>query len=171
MPAVFIAQATLQQWADAGKVHLEDTTLYLLKEQRSVVLKPAVRFTKLTVGDSDPHGLLGKVKSTEQLKAMGAEHYMDSVICGDVAYEVVEGFLGDLQGGQPVAPEAMPKAAPVRSATPAPVALGDLPAPPKAEAERKAEPAPEASSSAPAAEPEELSEAEALSRLFLDTVR
>lgn len=158
MPAVFIAQATLQQWADAGKVRLEDTTLFLLKEQRSVVLKPAVRFTKLTVGDSDPHALLGKVKTTEQLRAMDAEHYMDSVICGDVAYEVVEGFLGDLQAAQPVAPEAMPKA-PVRSATPAPVALGDVPQPPRPDANGKP------------AEPEELSEAELLSKLFLDTVR
>lgn len=162
MPAVFIAQSTLQQWADAGKVRLEDTTLFLLKEQRSVVLKPAVRFTKLTVGDTDPHSLLGKVKTTEQLRAMDAEHYMDSVICGDTAYEVVEGFLGDLQAAQPVAPGAMPAAAPARALTPAPVALDEVPLP--------GTPAPRASLRVEG-EPEELSEAEMLSKLFLDTVR
>lgn len=169
MPAVFIAQATLQQWADAGKVRLEDTTLYLLREQRFVVLKPAVRFTKLTVGDSDPHALLGKVKSAEQLRAMGAEHYMDSVIHGDVAYEVVEGFLGDLQASQPMAPAATPPKAPAeRSVTPAPVAL-DAPTPSPAPA---VEPAAKPAEEGPGAkEPEELSEAEALSKLFLDTVR
>jgi hypothetical protein len=153
MPAVFIAQTTLQQWADLGKVRLEDTTLHLLKEQRSVVLKAAVRFTKLIVGDNDPFGLLGKVKSTEQLKALKAEHYMDSVICGEIAYQVVEGFLGDLQASKEDAPAA-PKAAPApASATSSGEPL--LPARPVEPGERT----------------EEISDAEALSRLFLDTVR
>ena len=102
MPAVFIAQATLQQWADAGKVRLEDTLLTLLKEQREVNLTPAVRFTKVVGGEEDPHGLMGKVKTTVQLDELKAEHYMDSVICGDVAYEVVEGFLGDLMAARPI---------------------------------------------------------------------
>lgn len=199
MPAVFIAQSTLQQWADAGKVRLEDTTLFLLKEQRSVVLKPAVRFTKLTVGDDDPHGLLGKVKTSEQLRAMDAEHYMDSVLCGDIAYEVVEGFLGDLQAAQPIAqpsapppadapalapPPAQPAAAPQGRQVPAPltgpvpIPSHDIPLPgkpaPVAASAPKAVPAPVLEATpAPDTdeEPEELSEAEALSKLFLDTVR
>ncbi len=174
MPAVFIAQSTLQQWADAGKVRLEDTTLFLLKEQRSVVLKPAVRFTKLTVGDEDPHALLGKVKTDEQLRGMDAEHYMDSVLCGDIAYEVVEGFLGDLQAAQPIARPT--SQAPLRSSTPAPIESADIPMPGQPAPERtKTVPAPvlEAVPSQASAEgePEELSEAEALSKLFLDTVR
>jgi len=156
MPAVFIAQSTLQQWADAGKVRLEDTTLHLLKEGRSVLLKPAVRFTKLTVGDEDPHSLLGKVKTDDQLRDMGAEHYMDSVIHGDTAYEVVEGFMGDLQAPPAAQPTSTPPAA--ASAVPAPV--------PEA-----AQNAPEAPDEAAKEETEELSDAEALSKLFLDTVR
>lgn len=153
MPAVFIAQSTLQQWSDAGKVRLDDTTLHLLKEGRSVALKPAVRFTKLTVGDEDPHGLLGKVKTAEQLAEMGAEHYMDSVIHGDTAYEVVEGFMGDLQA--PARPAAPPAEAAAPKPSPAPVleAAADKPTPSEE------------------GEPEELSDAEALSKLFLDTVQ
>lgn len=166
MPAVFIAQSTLQQWADAGKVRLEDTTLFLLKEQRSVVLKPAVRFTKLTVGEEDPHALLGKVKTTEQLRSMDAEHYMDSVLCGDIAYEVVEGFLGDLQAAQPIA-----KAAPIPSSE---IPLPGEPVTAASSKPAKTVPQPvfEVTEPVPAeAEPEELSEAEMLSKLFLDTVR
>jgi len=145
MAAVFIAHSTLQQWADAGKVRLDETTLHLLKEGRSVLLKPAVRFTKLTVGDEDPHALLGKVKTADQLREMGAEHYMDSVIHVDTAYEVVDGFMGDLQASKPTA-----------AAVPAPV--------PEPVAEPSAEPS-------AAADGEDVSDAEALSKLFLDTVR
>lgn len=162
MPVVFIAQSTLQEWADLGKVRLEDTTLHLLKEQRSVVLKPAVRFTKLTVGDEDTFGLLGKVKAAEQLKAMDAEHYMDSVICGDLAYEVVEGFLGDLQAPKRPAPAA-PPAASAPKAVPAPVLEAEPVLPGRLASAMDAP--------GDANETEELSDAEALSRLFLDTVR
>jgi hypothetical protein len=162
MAAVFIAQSTLQQWADAGKVRLDDTTLHLLKEGRSVLLQAAVRFTKLTVGDEDPHALLGKVKTADQLREMGAEHYMDSVIHGDTAYEVVEGFMGDLQA--PAKPAA--DAGEAQKAVPAPV-----PAPVPEAAAKPAEPASEPA----AGEGEEgetaESDAEALSKLFLDTVQ
>lgn len=149
MAAVFIAQSTLTEWTDAGKVRLEGTTLHLIKEQRSVLLKPAVRFVKLVGSDADPHGLLGKVKTEEQLKALGAEHYLKSVLLGDVAYEVVEGFLGDLMAQRP------------------------QPAPPAAARAQPAAPSSAPSPNAPPAgdEAEPRSDAEALSKLFLDTVR
>lgn len=110
MAVVFIAQSTLQQWADQGKVRLEETTLLLVKEQRQVSLRPAVRFTQILGSDSDPNGLVGKVKTTTQLAELGAEHYMDSVLLGEVAYTVVEGFLGDMMASTPVgqAPPAAP---------------------------------------------------------------
>ncbi len=149
MPAVFIAQTTLQEWADAGKVRLEDTLLTLLREQREVNLTPAVRFTKVLGGDEDPHGLMGKVKTKVQLDELGAEHYMDSVICGDVAYEVVEGFLGDLMAARPVG----------QKATPAPVEVAEAPAA-RQEVEKAVEEA-EAAGDDIAAQ---------LSRLFLETV-
>lgn len=112
MAVVFIAQSTLQQWADQGKVRLEETTLLLLKEQRQVALRPAVRFTQILGSESDPNGLVGKVKTTAQLAELGAEHYMDSVLLGEVAYTVVEGFLGDMMASTPVgqAPPAAPVA-------------------------------------------------------------
>src|SRR5689334_22271401 len=67
MAAVFIAQATLNDWSDQGKVRLDETVLTLLQENRTVKLKPAVRFTRVVDATPDPHGLLGKVKSKEQL--------------------------------------------------------------------------------------------------------
>ncbi|MCP4198339.1 MAG: hypothetical protein GY762_14410 [Proteobacteria bacterium] len=47
------------------------------------------------VGDGgDQYQLVGRVKNVEVLEGMGAEHYMDSVLIGDSAYQVVTGFAG-----------------------------------------------------------------------------
>lgn len=177
MPAVFLTNDMLQQWADQGKVRLDDTVLTLLSENRTVKLTPAVRFTKL-IDDSagDPNKLLGKVKTKDQLVELGAEHYLDSVIFGDIGYTVVEGFLGDLSPQKrPAHATADPFAAretevklvmPVPARTPAAV---DLPP--------TLTPGPIPSVSLPTMpslnppKPDQLSEAEALSRLFLSTVK
>jgi hypothetical protein len=37
------------------------------------------------------------VKTTEQLQGLKAEHFADSCIIGDAAYEVVEGFVTEVQ--------------------------------------------------------------------------
>ena len=159
MPAVFIAQSTLEQWSDAGKVEIQETTLILVKEQRQVDLNPAVRITGVLGDDPDPHQLVGKVKTKDQLDEMAAEHYGDSVIHGDVAYQCVEGFMGDLTASRPIEPPGAAAPAPA----PAPVAAA-----PAANA-----PAPvDTGNAAPTSDkPEELTDAEALSQLFLDTVR
>jgi hypothetical protein len=86
--SVFIPQALLNQWSDQGKVELEGNVLRLLHENREVDLAPAVRFLEVLGGEADPNGLLRKVKTKTQLDELGAEHYMDSVILGDLAYQV-----------------------------------------------------------------------------------
>lgn len=110
MTAVFLSNAMLNRWSDEGKVRLDDTTLTLLGENRTVKLKPAVRFTKLIDEPSgkspDPNGLIGKVKTHEQLAELHAEHYLDSVILGDIGYNVVEGFLGELSPQAGASPPA-----------------------------------------------------------------
>ena len=55
--------------------------------------RTAVRFLSSIEG-SDVHGLLGRVKTAQQLAEMGSEHYGASVILGDVGYECEEGFVG-----------------------------------------------------------------------------
>jgi hypothetical protein len=96
MAAVFIPQKLLDQWSDQGKVSLDGNTLHLVQENRAVELSPAVRFLEVLGGEADPNNLIRKVKTKTQLDEMQAEHYMDSVIMGDVAYQVEEGFMGDL---------------------------------------------------------------------------
>jgi hypothetical protein len=181
--AVFLTNEMLQQWSDQGKVRLDDTTLTLLAEARTVKLTPAVRFTSLIDGGDDPNKLLGKVKTKAQLDELGAEHYLDSVIFGDVGYTVVEGFLGDLSPAKRAAPAA---AVPTTSTAPVPTSdpaddfhestdvhlvkrsttTGSMPAV-AAPAMVDLPPAPAAA----VAPPKTMTEAEALSQLFLLTVR
>lgn len=148
MAAVFLTNAMLTQWSDQGKVRLDDTTLTLLQENRTVKLKPAVRFTKLIDGGDDPNKLLGKVKTPEQLAEMKAEHYMDSVILGDVGYTVVEGFLGDLS--------PPPGAKPATTAKPKPIPTKPRPAPAPVDVDSVKD---------------DVADAQALSDLFLSTVK
>jgi hypothetical protein len=57
-------------------------------------LDQAIYFAE-DVGDgTDQHKLVGRVKNVAALEGMGAEHYMDSVLIGDSAYQVVTGFAG-----------------------------------------------------------------------------
>lgn len=156
MPAVFITNAMLTQWSDQGKVRLDDTTLTLLQENRTVKLQPAVRFIKLIDGGDDPNKLIGKVKTPEQLAEMKAEHYMDSVILGDIGYTVVEGFLGDLspppKKANAAAARPAKKPEPRPTPAPAPVDVGDV-------------------GDISDAKDAEIDDAKALSDLFLSTVK
>lgn len=75
----------------------------LVGDGRSFRLHSAVHFVKVSGGDADAHDLVGKVRAVAALQKDGGEHYMDSVILGDTAYDVQQGFLGEpLSGGAPV---------------------------------------------------------------------
>ncbi len=67
----------------------------MVPEGQKLRLSTAFRFMAEVAEESDPHDLVGRIKSLEQVTAMEGEHCSDSVIIGDNAYEVVEGFLGE----------------------------------------------------------------------------
>ncbi|HZX97418.1 MAG TPA: hypothetical protein VFE90_23080 [Myxococcales bacterium] len=118
---LFVPQSVLDRWSEQGRIQVDGNVLTILGERKSFTLSTAVRFLKMEAGD-DHAGLLAKVKTTDALKQMGAEHYMDSVILGESAYQVQQGFLADANAlrraataSQPPAPKApapaVPKAA------------------------------------------------------------
>ena len=164
MAAVFLAQQMLLMWADQGKVRLDDQTLTLLGEDRTVQLRPAVRFTALLDGGDDVDKLVGKVKSLEQLRTMGAEHYMDSVIHGERAYQVVEGYLGDLSPAAS-APAVAPPAR--RQPEPDTVVSAAVVVDPTQHAAPAHDTASDANDDGPVVSPDDV---DALNRLFLATV-
>lgn len=91
---LFIAQNVLDKWADSGRVELKGQILTLVREKKSFQLTSAVRFLKLEAGE-DRARLLNKVKTLDALKRMGAEHYLESVLLGEAAYKVQQGFLAE----------------------------------------------------------------------------
>jgi hypothetical protein len=93
MARLFISADQMDRWSGEGKVSLQDDFMTLPALGRSFKLRTAVRFLSVIEG-ADAHGLIGRVKTDEQLGEMGAEHYGASVIMGDVGYECEEGFIG-----------------------------------------------------------------------------
>lgn len=93
---LFIGQQTLGTWLDQDKIDFQDNVMTIKADGRRFKLVEAVRFIKVEGDEPDASGLLGRVKTDEQLGQMGAERYRDSVIYGDVAYKVQEGFIGEV---------------------------------------------------------------------------
>jgi hypothetical protein len=91
---LFVPQSVLDKWSEKGRVELKGHVLTLIREKKSFQLTGAVRFVKMEAGE-DLKGLLHKVKTLDALKQMGAEHYRESVILGESAYQVQQGFLAD----------------------------------------------------------------------------
>lgn len=97
---MFFTQSKLEQWIEDGEVLFEGETLTIFAQNRSFRLETAIRITSLLDGE-DSSGWLGQVLTAAQIAEAGAEHYRDSVIKGDTAYQCEEGFVG-LEGEAPV---------------------------------------------------------------------
>jgi hypothetical protein len=150
---LFVPQSVLDKWSEQGRIAVDGNVLTILGEGKNFSLTQAVRFMKMEAGD-DTAGLLQKVKTTDALKQMGAEHYMESVILGESAYQVQQGFLADAN--------ALRRAAAV-SAPPAPK---PAPAPAKAP-----EAAPTAAQAAAKAEEKKSGEQDMLAQFLLDNLQ
>ena len=103
---LFLPQATLEEWALDDKADVKDGKLTISGENATYPVTAAVHFLKVVSG-TDEKKLVQKVKALEHLQAMGAEHLADSVIMGDIAYEVVPGYLTEvpIAAPKPAAPE------------------------------------------------------------------
>lgn len=92
---LFLPQTTLEEWALDEKADLEDGKLVVRGERSAWPLAPAVHFVQCVAGN-DEQKLVQKVKTQEQLAALGAEHLSDSVILGETAYEVIPGYVAEV---------------------------------------------------------------------------
>lgn len=95
MPSrLFISQSVLDRWLSDGTADVSGDTLTILAADRRFDLKTAVLFEKEVTESGDPHALIGKVKDLEQIAALGGDYSAGTVIVGDEAYEVTDGFSG-----------------------------------------------------------------------------
>jgi hypothetical protein len=95
MSRLFISIERLDAWTAEGRASLISNRMTLTELGRSFTMTPAVCFVSVSGSDHDPNDLIGRVKSKVALDEMGAEQMASSVIYGDTAYDVVDGFIGE----------------------------------------------------------------------------
>jgi hypothetical protein len=93
---VFFPQEGVDRWLAEGRVTIEGETLSVAPAGPDFLLRGAVCFKAEVAGGGDVHALVGKVKSIDEVTALAGEHVSGSVVLADDAYEVVDGFLGEL---------------------------------------------------------------------------
>jgi hypothetical protein len=95
MPRIFIAQSLVDVWISDGKAELDRDFLRIPAQgaEVSLFINPAVYFDHIDGSEQDEADVLGKVKTSQELAAMDAEHYETSVLLGDSAYSVVPGIV------------------------------------------------------------------------------
>lgn len=107
---LFLPQKTLEEWALDDKADLAEGRLVVKDGKSTHPVTPAVHFLKVVSGD-DVNGLLGRVKTSDQLAALSAEQFSDSCIVGEAAYEVVEGFVTEVTAAAPAKADPKKKTA------------------------------------------------------------
>lgn len=95
MSRLFISVDRLDAWTAEGRAALDGNRMTLTELGRNFAMTPAVCFVKTMGTDEDPYDLVGRVKSKPQLDEMGAEQLANSVIYQDMAYDVIDGFIGE----------------------------------------------------------------------------
>lgn len=102
---MFFSQAVVDRWLEAGQVSLEGDRLSLI-EGPTFRLTSGVVFRAEVSSGEDPLDLCGRAKTLSEVEALQGDIVPGSVLIGDQAYEVVDGFLGELvsaaDGGDPV---------------------------------------------------------------------
>jgi hypothetical protein len=92
---LFLSQAVLDRWLGEGRVEVDGEVMTTLPDRRNFCLKTAVLFQNELTGAGDAPDLLGRVKDVDQIAELGGDYSAGSVILGDLAYEVAEGFIGE----------------------------------------------------------------------------
>lgn len=122
---IFLSQEALDTWIGEGRADIQGDVLIDKVGNRRFQLLEGVRFLSEVSGGDDAEGLVGRVKDLVQLAAMGGEYMSDSVVLGELAYEVQPGFVG-----RPVAQVARSE----RATTPPPT---EVPATPETQKQQR----------------------------------
>ena len=88
----------LDSMVEAGKIKVDKGILTMLAgDNPTFTLRPAYRIVRTVDNGADPNGLAGQIRSEAELRGLGAETYMDSVIYKDIAYQADTGFIAEKQ--------------------------------------------------------------------------
>jgi hypothetical protein len=136
MKRLFFSQGMLDSMVEAGKIRVEKGILTMLAgDNPTFVLLPAFRIVRTIDNGADPNGLVGQIRAEAELRELGAETYMDSVIYRDIAYLADTGFIAEKQAPVQAAeakaaarPGPQPSAAPAPKTAEQPAAVAEPPA-------------------------------------------
>lgn len=90
---VFVSSATFDVWVSAGTVELAGTRLTARATGLVYDIQEAVHVVREVSGERDTARLVGTVQRVEDLVPLGAELLDRSLVLGDLAFDVVPGFL------------------------------------------------------------------------------
>lgn len=84
----------LDQCLVDGSIEVAGAEMTILAENRKYRVAEAVHVMREVTGTPDGNDLVGKVKSKMFLEELGAELLEGSMIIGENAYDVIQGWLG-----------------------------------------------------------------------------
>jgi hypothetical protein len=100
---IIVSQDLVDQWSSDERFAFDGDVVLLAATQQRLRLLPAVHVVRVVSGPSDPHNLVGCVKTPAELVTAGGEQYMNSLLLGEVAYDVQPGFVGEPLDSDPAA--------------------------------------------------------------------
>jgi hypothetical protein len=95
----FFSQDLVDAWLADGRIAIDGEIMRLTTDDSAFRLESAVLFQVEVSGAEDTLALCGKVKTLEAVAELPGEHATGSVVVGDNAYEVMDGFVGHLMPG------------------------------------------------------------------------
>ena len=101
---IFLSQEALDSWIGDGRADIQGDVLVDKVGGLTFQLREGVRFLSEVSGGADAGRLVGCVKDLSQLANMGGEYMSDSVVLGELAYEVQPGFVGQPLSLSPSSP-------------------------------------------------------------------
>src|SRR5256885_15597684 len=90
---LFATSELLDRWIATGRVELAGRVLVVCATGQRYAVEEAVRVVREVTGAGDPRGLVGRVRTVDAFTALGAEALGRGMVLGEVAYDVVPGFV------------------------------------------------------------------------------
>ncbi len=107
MPGIiFISQEQLEKFVSDGVADISDRDIVLRLEKTYIGnFEEAYYFLRNVVNPNDSRDMTGRVLTKEEIRNLNADIMQNSVIIGDDAYDVEEGFIVFEQGANYVKTE------------------------------------------------------------------
>ena len=96
MARLFISHERIDKLSADNRVVLDGDRLSVPALGASFRLSPAVHIKRVVGGEGDAYALVGRVKTEEHMRKLGADVLANSAVLGDTAYECESGFLGEV---------------------------------------------------------------------------